>query len=93
MTDKQLQPLEELLAEIQEELADIRGKFLEDLQGEYRALAFVIHRFCGGKIDYTVDEISAVSHRDIDILRTYRDGRTPARSSEPAAKPGKRSSR
>ena len=37
-------------------------------------LAFVIHRFCGGKIEYPLEEFMDSLER-IDIQRTYRDGK------------------
>lgn len=48
---------------------------VEQMQKEFALhdLAFVIHRFCGGKISYTVEEIQKV-HLKIDIIRTYVDG-------------------
>jgi hypothetical protein len=37
-------------------------------------LAFVVDRFCGGKIEFSVEEISSVFY-DIDILRTCQNGK------------------
>jgi hypothetical protein len=54
---------------------------------EMRMLAFVIERFCGGKIEFEVGEISA-AWDTIDIRRTYKDGRityvTRRQADEPA---------
>lgn len=39
-----------------------------------RTLAFVIHRFCGDKIEFTTEDICSTEHL-LDIRRTYCDGK------------------
>ena len=57
--------------EILESLYKEKQHFLEI--DKFEELAFIIHRFCGGKISFPVEDI-AESHGEIDIQRTYSDG-------------------
>lgn len=40
----------------------------------YQELAFIIDRFCGGKIEFPVEDIMSETD-NLDIQRAYRDGR------------------
>jgi hypothetical protein len=79
MTDKErIALLEELLEREKNEAKE----------GELRTLAFVIERFCGGKIEFSVEDIASAWDQ-IDIQRIYIDEKIiyitrPAAAAEPS---------
>ena len=64
MTDK------EVIAMLEEKLEEDKH-FAEE--NALRDLAYVIERFCGGKIQFSIDDISRVWVR-LEIRRTHCDG-------------------
>ena len=64
MTDK------DVIAMLEEKLEEDKQSAEEN---ELRILAYVIERFCGGRIQFSVDDISSVWMR-LEVQRTHRDG-------------------